>query len=109
MFLFACALLYMFSGSMASTIDEAVCGIVAATNIGSIKAYEMWNCTVGVANSDPCTWKGITCNETEVNAILLAGLYMTGTFPSQLFGLASLSSLDVNGNKLSGKILMLSY
>ena len=87
---------------VSSSMDEAFCSIVAATNIGSIKSYEMWNCTLGLTNSNPCTWNGVICNDTEVNSIILSGLLLTGTIPSGLFGLSSLSSLDISKNQLSG-------
>ena len=46
--------------------DDAICGIVAATNIQSRPDKAMWSCTVdGLPSTDPCSspvWSGVYCS-----------------------------------------------
>ena len=95
-------LLLLNSLVAANLIDDSLCSIVAATNIGSLKTYEQWNCTLGIANTDPCTWNGVECNNTEVNSVILSGISLKGSIPSGIFLLTTLSTLDVSDNRLTG-------
>ena len=85
-----------------SFVDDSLCSIVAATNINSLKSYEQWNCTLNVVNSDPCLWTGVHCNTTDIYSIVLSGISLSGSIPTDLFGLSTLSSLDISTNKLKG-------
>ena len=70
-----------------SSQDDALCGLIAATNIESIASQSMWSCnTNGLTNTDPCStpqWSGITCDGgmlivTNINlaSVGLAGMIM---------------------------------
>jgi len=74
-------------------VSEALCGIVAATNISSL--HSEWSCTANmVVTSNPCgssnhtgvtdaPWYGVTCALTQdvVVEIALDGLSLAGMFP----------------------------
>ena len=54
------------------TQDNALCGFIAATNIGSVSGYSMWTCTVnGFTSTNPCSspmWTGVSsCDNGYVN------------------------------------------
>ena len=67
----------------ASVQDNGICGMIAATDIGSIVSYEEWSCSSdGITSTDPCiaAWSGITCTDGFVDGIRLISLGMTGNF-----------------------------
>jgi len=55
-----------------TTQENAICAIVAATNIVSIAGYDEWNCDAsGYPATNPCApgsvWGGLTCDAVEQN------------------------------------------
>ena len=73
---------YLMSFSVANTSfqDDAMCGLVASTNIETL--YTMWSCdTGGSVTSDPCigSWTGTTCNGGFVRSIILSNITLSGT------------------------------
>ena len=51
----------------ASPQNDAICAMIAATNIANISGYEMWSCTTdGIPMTDPCSsmnvWSSIMCS-----------------------------------------------
>ncbi len=61
--------------------DTALCSIVAATNIRSVKTQ--WSCTAASATSTaPCTsgaeWYGLICSSNSVISIDISNLALTG-------------------------------
>ena len=67
--------------------DNALCGLIAATNIYSLAGYNKWNCTSqGLTSTNPCAnpvWPGIICGisgitNNSVISIILGSLGLTG-------------------------------
>ena len=55
--------------------DAALCGMVSATNVGSV--YSEWSCTTdGLTETNPCItnaiWRGMTCLGGFVNSISIS-------------------------------------
>lgn len=59
--------------------ESALCGLVAATNIGDITGHEMWTCNAtGYVVGDPCVdWFGFNCVGT-ILTLDLANIGLTG-------------------------------
>ena len=58
--------------------DAALCGMVSATNVGSV--YSEWSCTTdGLTETNPCNtsavWRATTCTRGYVNSIILSSSY----------------------------------
>ena len=74
------------STSVPSTVclypqDNALCGLIAATNIHSLPGYSQWSCsTAGYTSTNPCTWPGLTCNGMNVVSINLNNIGLNGAF-----------------------------
>ena len=92
-----------------TTQENAICAIVAATNIVSIAGYDEWNCDAsGYPATEPCAvdnaWSGLTCDvETlTVVAINFRNSSVVGTLPESLGNLGELSFLDLGYNSLYG-------
>ncbi len=54
--------------------DNALCGLIASTNIQSISGYSMWSCnSTGYTTTNPCLsgsiWPRITCTNNYVSSI----------------------------------------
>ena len=69
--------------------NDAICGIIAATNIESISSKTMWFCTSdGLASTDPCfypVWSGVSCNggsivQLEFNNVGLTGIFIVNNY-----------------------------
>jgi hypothetical protein len=103
-------LLLAFSGSLLPSAhslteeEDALCSFISSTNIQSISSS--WNCDTNLANK--CSWTGITCdgnqNPAVVVSLSLGSQGLSGTIPSQISGLADLSSLNLNTNQLYGTL-----
>ena len=82
-----------------------MCGIIGATDIASISGYDEYVCsTSGYTTTDPCTWTGVTCTDSAVTWIDITGNALTGTIPSELGQLTSLTNMDLSYNSLTGTI-----
>ena len=85
-----------------SAQDSGVCGLISATNVGSV--HSEWSCdTSGVPSTPPCglgngsSWSMLSCVNGEVVGIHdFSGF--SGSFPSSLNLLTSLSYLDIHDN-----------
>ena len=61
--------------------DNAICGLVASTNIGSLTGYSKWACSnFGNTSSNPCSpvWPGVSCSSGYVSNITLISLALRG-------------------------------
>jgi hypothetical protein len=57
-----------------------------------------------LAETDVCTWEGVTCTQGRVTRLVLARNRLHGTLPAELGLLAYLTHLDLAANQLSGSI-----
>eukprot|EP00656_Telonema_subtile_P024865 TRINITY_DN2701_c0_g1_i1.p2 TRINITY_DN2701_c0_g1~~TRINITY_DN2701_c0_g1_i1.p2 ORF type:complete len:124 (+),score=18.32 TRINITY_DN2701_c0_g1_i1:142-513(+) len=85
--------------------NTALRAFYTATNGASWATRTDWNTGTPCANS----WFGITCTTsaggvTSVIKVELSGNLLTGSIPSELSSLTSLTLLVVNTNSLSGSI-----
>ena len=69
-----CCLLYAITTTIK---DDAICGIVAATNIGERLGYACD--TDGSTMSEPCYWSRINCAGSAIIRIDLGILQLTGS------------------------------
>ena len=73
---------YVPSTNCPSNQDNGLCGIIAATNVQSQAGYSQWSCTtLGVVSTAACiapVWPGITCTGSNVNALNLNNIALTG-------------------------------
>jgi len=54
---------------------------------------------------DECDWPGVTCNgNNKITKISLSGHQITGTIPSEIFKITTLSELDISNNTLDGNL-----
>ena len=62
--------------------DDALCGLIAATNIESLTNYNEWSCdTDGFTITDPCAiivWDGVICNDGYVSSVNLESITLSG-------------------------------
>ena len=59
--------------------DNALCGLIAATNIQSVSGYSQWSCsTAGYTSTNPCTWPGLSCNGMNVVSIYINNIGLSG-------------------------------
>ena len=63
--------------------DNAICSLIAATNVESLLFTLLWSCTSsGTTSSNPCNilslWGGISCTGGYISAISLSGAGLTG-------------------------------
>ena len=57
--------------------DTAVCGLLAATNVGALNASV--TCTTdGVPSMDPCLWSGVGCNNGVLTSLSIQEVGMEG-------------------------------
>ena len=82
-----------------------LCDLVDATSVSQATG-NTWGCHNGVPDTPYCTgdtstWTGVTCMNGEVVSLDLSGLSLTGTVPSSLGELSTLTSLDLSRNSLS--------
>jgi hypothetical protein len=93
-----------------------MCDLVSATNVASV-SNNSWGCTNGhptrpICTGNTSTWEGVTCKNGVVTAIALSPVGkggvlsgpLTGTLPTCLGSLSTLTSLNVTSNLLSGPI-----
>mgnify|MGYP003386732202 CR=1 FL=1 len=108
-----CGVLYLL-GSFIPTVhagfqDDGICSFVAATNINSVTNYDEWTCdTDMLTDTDPCSgpWTGVTCSGSYVSAITMfnSATTLTGTLPTDLSKLSTLTSLVITTTSLAGKL-----
>jgi len=87
--------------------DDALCGFVAATSIGQYPYYNGWSCLPGgTTSTDPCQsggmWTGVMCTNGHVSTIDVD--YLSGTLPSSLGLLSTLTRLQSEGGVFTGTI-----
>ena len=85
-----------------------MCALVASLN-PSVKGLPGWSCVSGapstkVCNGSTSSWTGVTCNGGVVKALLLGGMNLAGTIPSQLGLLSGLDRLELQSNRINGSI-----
>ena len=82
-----------------------MCAVSAALNPSAV-GLSGWICEYYTPSSNVCsTWGGVSCNTTgNVTAIALAGLGLSGTLPSSIGLLVSLTSLALNDNHILGPV-----
>lgn len=90
--------------------DDALCALIAATNIGNLTAFEDWKCSpTGYTSTDPCdvsrVWNGLTCNaDGNITSMSMGGVGLIGSLPSELGRLQYLEYLSLPSNQLNGSI-----
>jgi len=94
--------------------DIGLCSFIAATNIASINSYSLWTCdTNGVTITNPCVapiWLGLTCSNGYASEFTLNSIAITGSLPSKLGMLSSLSKLSIGScYSLIGNIFKLIF
>ena len=83
--------------------DIGVCAFVAATNIVTKSNYANWVCDVsGYPTTDLCGWTGVTCAGSAVIELYLQSLEISGSIPTELGSLTSLTYLALDYNRLTG-------
>ncbi|XP_044488071.1 receptor protein kinase TMK1-like [Mangifera indica] len=60
--------------------------------------------SLGWTDPDPCNWKQVACSNGRITRIQIGSQGLTGTLPSDLSNLTSLTILEVMNNQLSGSI-----
>lgn len=90
-----------------------LCPLVAATGIGQLPAYSMWNCdSAGYSLSDPCLdsavvdsgWTGVLCSaDSQVVDITLENVVLGGTLPAAVGSLTALTSFALKSAGLTGQ------
>ena len=64
-----------------------------------------WNCSGGHPNISVCTpWYGLECRQGKVVSISLSGKSLSGTIPSAIGLLRTVSYLDLSSNSIRGSI-----
>ena len=99
---------YSCSGTfLISGVDTPMCALAVSMNPSS-KGQAGWQCS---GSSPPiiCTgsvsnWGGVTCVSGAVTSISLAGLQLTGSIPTQLGLMTTLTRLQLNNNLLTSSI-----
>eukprot|EP01041_Mallomonas_annulata_P004177 gene4177-8301_t len=88
--------------------DIILCEFAAATNIGSI--LRSWRCTNGLPATNICkdsttsSWTGVVCSSNGIEGMNIQRLHISGTIPSSLGLLTSLTYLSLFSNSLHGVI-----
>ena len=68
--------------------DNALCGLIAATNIQLVSGYSQWSCsTAGYTSTNPCTWPGLSCNGMNVDSVYINNIGLSGALPALLCAL----------------------
>ena len=104
------------SSALTGACPIPMCDLVSATNVASVSGGS-WGCTNGHPTNPICSgssssWEGVTCTNGVVTAISLSpvgkgGLLsgpLTGTLPTCLGALSTLTSLNLTSNNLTGHI-----
>ena len=69
---------------MPTNQDNALCGLIAATNIQTISGYSQWSCTtLGISSVAACTapiWAGVACSGSNVVSITAANIGLSGSY-----------------------------
>ena len=81
MFFLSLILLLCFYESTSTSQDDALCGLIAASDIASQSGYSMWQCTTdGLTSTDPCTedWEDTDCDGGFVDEITLSNAKFSG-------------------------------
>ena len=87
--------------------DQALCDLIASTNIASNYGSNQWSCdSSGFPSSDPCVvmWPGLTCSNGAVVRMDMCCNGLSGTIPSTFGLLTSLTYLQLGYNYLFGTI-----
>ena len=97
-----------FTGCAVSGQVQAICDLVASTNVASVTSGS-WNCSHGLPVTPVCvgstsTWAGVTCKYGLVAQVNLKGLHLKGFLPTSIGGLSGLGALNLGSNSLTGTI-----
>ena len=89
-----------------AAVDDAFCGLIAATNIASISNYTEWSCTTdGLIATDACAsgseWTGVDC---DIVALDLSTIGLRGTLPSAMAKLSWMRTFNLVNNSLTGSL-----
>lgn len=82
-----------------------MCDLAAALNPGNAGRFD-WDCSGGIPTpSKICTWGRVTCNgDLSVTGIRLTFSGLSGTLPSSIGSITTLTSLDLSANSIGGII-----
>lgn len=86
-------------------LGQAMCDMAAALNPASA-GLSGWNCSAGIPPPlVVCRWGEVGCNDDLLVARISLGYYgLSGTIPTSIGGLMSITYLNLFQNKLSGSI-----
>jgi len=97
-------LLILFSGASYAQVPQierdALIALYNSTDGANWKDSAGWLGEVGTE----CTWFGVLCGSSKVTWLSLGWNKLTGTIPSELGNLTSLTNLHLGGNSLTGTI-----
>ena len=79
-----------------------MCDLTISTSLTT--RYSEWKCDSQSPQSNPCLWRGVSCNITAVESLVVNNIDLEGTIPSSLGILTQLTRLDLSYNKLAGTI-----
>jgi len=79
-----------------------LCDLTISTSLTT--RYSEWKCDSQSPQSNPCLWRGVSCNITAVESLVVNNIDLEGTIPSSLGILTQLTRLDLSYNKLAGTI-----
>lgn len=84
--------------------EHVLCSIVSATDVS--KKVTNWNCTNNIPVTPICsTWDGVICNKDSIVTDIRLSYYgLSGTLPTSLGLLSSLTFFQITGNSISGII-----
>jgi len=87
--------------------ETILCDFVAATNAAT--ELSNWKCSEGLPSSSICrdsqsNWFGVSCDRGHVTSLYIYSYTLSGTIPSSIGHLQSLTSLSLSYSQLHGHI-----
>ena len=105
--MYACLLTGIAMTAAQSASDSFVCDFASSTDLGNRTWLTGWRCVSGVPSTSVCdspSWTGVTCSGSNIVGINLNYEGISGSIPSSIGTVTSLTSFIVQGNQLVGSI-----